>query len=157
MVGQGKREIESTEERLEDIIKNHQNRILEINGDTQKLIREVSADRKTGMEIGATLPILEKIGLLFKLDRSVTQKMNGEQILKMAEMEYAQARYIMDRISQDSGHNVLVESVKKQLDQLHEELKQVNEEISQAKNEDERKVLEKKKKEIKREVVEEED
>jgi hypothetical protein len=37
----------------------------------------------------------KKIDGLFKFDRSVTQKMNGEQILKMAEMEYAQARYLI--------------------------------------------------------------
>jgi hypothetical protein len=155
MAGHGKREIESIEERLEDIIKSHQNSVLEINEDTQKLIRQVSADRNTNIEIGGTLPFLEKIEGLFKFDRSITQKLNGEQILKMAEMEYAQARHVMDRISQDSGHNVLVESIKRQLNLLHEELKQVNEEISQAKNEDEREPLQERKKEIKRELKEE--
>jgi hypothetical protein len=148
------RSIESVEERLEDVIRRHQDRILEVNEDTQKLIRQVSADKKTGIEIGGALSYLQKIEGLFKLDREVTQKMNGEQILKMAEMEYAQARHIMDRISQDSGHNVLVDSIRKQLDQLHEELKQVNEEIRQAKNEDEREPLEKRRKEIKRAVEE---
>jgi len=157
MAGQGKREIESTEERLDDIVKNHQSKILEINEDTQKLIRDVSADKNTNVEIGGTLPFFKKIEGLFKFDRSVTQKLNGDQILKMAEMEYAQARHIMDRMSQDSGHNVLIDSIKNQLDQLHGELKQVNEEISQAKNEDEREALEKKKKEIKRELVEDEE
>src|SRR5215204_1908537 len=149
MVGHGVREIESVEERLEDIIKSHQKRVLEINEDTQKLIRGISADGKTSIEIGGALSFLQKIEGLFKLDRSVTQKMKGEQILKMAEMEYAQARHVMDRIYQDSGHNVLVESIKKQLDQLHEELKRVIEEINQAKNADERKPLEERKKEIK--------
>src|SRR5215210_3433517 len=156
MTGNGVREIESTEERLGDIIKNHRKRILEINGDTQKLIREVSIDKKTAIEIGGALPFLDKIRLLFKLNREITQKMNGEQILKMAEMEYAQARYVMDRISQDSGHNVLVESIKKQLDLLNDELRQASEEIRQAKNEDERGALEQRKKEIKRELVEDE-
>ena len=146
------RSIESAEGRLEDIINRHQDRILEVNQDTQKLIRDVSADKKTRIDIGAALPFLEKIQGLF--ERTTTQKMNGEQILKMAEMEYAQARHVMDRISQDSGHDVLVDSIKKQLDELHGELKQVNEEISQAKNEEERRSLEETKKEIKRAVEE---
>ncbi len=154
MAGHGTREIESVEERLEEIIKSHQKRVLEINEDTQKLIREVSADKKTSVNVGGALPFLQKIEGLFKFNRTVKQKMNGEQILKMAEMEYVQARHVMDRISQDSGHSVLVESIKKQLDLLNEELKQVNGEIGQAKSEDERKSLEERKKEIKRELKE---
>jgi hypothetical protein len=81
------REIESLEEHLEDIIKSHQNRILEINENTQRLIREVSADKNTSTQNGGTLPLLQKIEGLFKLDRPITQKLNGEQILKMAEIE----------------------------------------------------------------------
>ncbi len=157
MTGNGVREIESTEERLEDIIKNHQKKVLKINEDARKLIRDLSADKKTGIEIGGTLPFLQKIEGLFKLDRSVTQKLNGEQIIKMAEIQNEQSRYVMDRISQDSGHNVLIESINKQSELLNNELRQVNEEIRRAKSKDVRQPLEERKKEIKRELKEEEE
>jgi hypothetical protein len=157
MTGKGIREIDSVEERLEDIIKNHQNRILEINKDTKKLIHDLSSDKNTNFKIDFTIPFLQKIEGLFKLDRSITQRLNGDQMLKMAAMEYAQAIHVMDRLSQDHGHSVLIESIHRQLDLLYEELKQVSEAINQVKNKNDREILEKRKKEVKRELKADDD
>ena len=132
----------------ERVIGEHTEKMMEINDNILKVLQNTTTDKHRKLEIGCTIPILDKLKALAKFESTRSSEMSGEQRVETMRVLLSHAQETMKIISKHGGHDSIMDDISKQIELYNKELDLVNDEIKNTTDEYERLKLEEKKKGI---------
>jgi len=131
----------------ERIVKEHEDKLMEVNAEILRLMNDSTKDKKTGAVGGVNVGIFESLKATVQRNSESSLDMESSDRLEYAKMWFENAKFMVESLKNDPGFQSVINDIDEQLERYRKEINQIDEELKKVSNDDSRRneLMEKKK------------